>query len=100
MKELYYLPFLQYTYKVPWSKYLEFENGTSQNKLHFNFSVLQSWGSMPVFPTSPLASGEHGPCMDHNHEILHPVVMSTWMPDKVGGMPGKSLVFAETQVNS
>jgi len=55
---------------------------------------------MPAFLSSFLTSGEHGPCMDHDHEMLHPVIMSTWMPDKVGGMPGKSLVFAETQVSS
>jgi hypothetical protein len=54
---------------------------------------------MPVFPSTPLTSGEHGPCMEHDDEMLHPVVMSTWMPDKVGGMPGKSLVFTETQVS-
>jgi hypothetical protein len=75
-------------------------DASSQNSSHFDFTVWQSWGSMPVFPSSPLTSGEHGPCMDHDHEMLHPVVMSTWMPDKVGGMPGKSLVFAETQVSS
>jgi len=68
--------------------------------LYFNSSGLQAWGSMPAFLSSFLTSGEHGPCMDHDHEMLHPVIMSTWMPDKVGGMPGKSLVFAETQVSS
>lgn len=42
---------------------------------------------------------EHGPCLEHDHEILRPVIVSTWMPEKVGGLPGKSLVFAESQVN-
>ncbi|XP_023702268.1 teneurin-a isoform X2 [Cryptotermes secundus] len=75
-----------------------YSRSTNQWELPRFFRVWQSWGSMPVFPSSPLTSGEHGPCMDHDHEMLHPVVMSTWMPDKVGGMPGKSLVFAETQI--
>lgn len=41
---------------------------------------------------------EHGPCLEHDHEILRPIIVSTWMPEKVGGLPGKSLVFAESQV--
>ncbi|XP_049862885.1 teneurin-a isoform X3 [Schistocerca gregaria] len=50
--------------------------------------------SMPLF--SNIAQRE--PCLDHDHELLRPVVMSTWMPEKVGGIPGRSLVFAETQI--
>lgn len=42
---------------------------------------------------------EHGPCLEHDHEILRPIIVSTWMPEKVGGLPGKSLVFAESQVS-
>lgn len=42
---------------------------------------------------------EHGPCLEHDHETLRPIIVSTWMPEKVGGLAGKSLVFAETQVN-
>lgn len=41
---------------------------------------------------------EHGPCLEHDHELLRPIIVSTWMPEKVGGLPGKSLVFAESQV--
>ncbi|KAL7300753.1 hypothetical protein TKK_0006730 [Trichogramma kaykai] len=41
---------------------------------------------------------EHGPCMKHDHETLRPIIVGTWMPEKVGGLPGKSLVFAETQI--
>ncbi|XP_023248034.1 teneurin-a [Copidosoma floridanum] len=58
------------------------------------------------YPTVPLGfpgfSGslfdEHGPCMEHDHETLFPIIVGTWMPEKVGGLPGKSLVFAETQI--
>ncbi|XP_063223573.1 teneurin-a [Bacillus rossius redtenbacheri] len=47
----------------------------------------------------PFFSGDkQSPCFDHDHEYLRPVIMSTWMPEKVGGIPGKSLVFAETQI--
>lgn len=42
---------------------------------------------------------EHGPCLEHDHELLRPIIVSTWMPEKVGGLPGKSLVFAESQVS-
>ncbi|XP_046747872.1 teneurin-a isoform X3 [Diprion similis] len=42
--------------------------------------------------------GERGPCLEHDHEILRPIIVGTWMPEKVGGLPGKSLVFAETQI--
>ncbi|XP_054267852.1 teneurin-a-like isoform X4 [Macrosteles quadrilineatus] len=38
------------------------------------------------------------PCLDHDNTLLVPVVLSTWMPEKVGGMAGKSLIFAETQM--
>ncbi|XP_033216143.1 teneurin-a [Belonocnema kinseyi] len=42
--------------------------------------------------------GENGPCVEHDHETLRPIIVGTWMPEKVGGLPGKSLVFAETQI--
>ncbi|XP_057340739.1 teneurin-a isoform X2 [Microplitis mediator] len=38
------------------------------------------------------------PCMEHNHETLRPIIVGTWMPEKVGGLPGRSLVLAETQI--
>lgn len=37
-------------------------------------------------------------CMDHDHELLKPQVISTWMPSGVGSKPGKRTIFAETQV--
>lgn len=37
-------------------------------------------------------------CMDHDHEKLKPQLISTWMPNGVGAMPGKRVIFAETQV--
>ena len=37
-------------------------------------------------------------CKDHSHEILKPHLTSTWMPNAVGGLPGKSVIFAETEV--
>ncbi|BES99420.1 EGF-like domain [Nesidiocoris tenuis] len=58
-----------------------------------------------MFPghTSPaaltLGNTQHNPpCMDHDNTLLMPVILSTWMPEKVGGKAGKSLVFAETQM--
>lgn len=38
-------------------------------------------------------------CMDHDHELLKPQVISTWMPNAVGSMANKRVIFAETQVS-
>lgn len=38
-------------------------------------------------------------CLDHDHELLKPHIISTWMPSGVGSLPGKRVIFAETQVN-
>lgn len=38
-------------------------------------------------------------CTDHDHELLKPQLISTWMPNGVGAMPGRRMVFAETQVS-
>lgn len=37
-------------------------------------------------------------CLDHDHALLKPQVISTWMPSGVGSKPGKRVIFAETQV--
>ena len=37
-------------------------------------------------------------CMAHDHEELKPQLISTWMPNGLGAMPGKRVIFAETQV--
>ncbi|XP_055616662.1 teneurin-a isoform X3 [Toxorhynchites rutilus septentrionalis] len=37
-------------------------------------------------------------CLEHEHELLKPQLTSTWMPNGVGSMPGKSVIFAETQI--
>ena len=38
-------------------------------------------------------------CPDHNHELLRPILTSTWMPNAIGSMPGRSAIFAENQVS-
>lgn len=37
-------------------------------------------------------------CADHDHELLRPVLTSTWMPNAIGSMAGRSAIFAENQV--
>lgn len=37
-------------------------------------------------------------CKDHDHELLKPHLTSTWMPNAIGSMSGKSLIFAEAEV--
>jgi teneurin len=39
-------------------------------------------------------------CPDHNHELLRPILTSTWMPNAVGSMTGRSAIFAENQVSA
>lgn len=38
-------------------------------------------------------------CKDHDHEVLKPHLTSTWMPNAIGSMSGKSVIFAEAEVN-
>ncbi|XP_033329180.2 teneurin-a transmembrane protein isoform X3 [Megalopta genalis] len=57
--------------------------------------------NQPPSPAVGISMGlfsEHGPCLEHDHELLRPIIISTWMPEKVGGLPGKSVVFAESQI--
>lgn len=37
-------------------------------------------------------------CEDHDPELLTPIISGTWMPEAVGGIQGKSVIFAETQI--
>lgn len=39
-------------------------------------------------------------CPDQNHELLRPILTSTWMPNAIGSMAGRSAIFAENQVSS
>lgn len=39
------------------------------------------------------------PCLAHDHELLSSKLTGTWSPQAIGGQPGKSVIFAETQVN-
>ncbi|XP_055911433.1 teneurin-a isoform X2 [Eupeodes corollae] len=48
------------------------------------------------FSDEPLDSSKI--CIVHDHEQLKPQLISTWMPNGVGAMPGKRVVFAETQI--
>ncbi|XP_018334333.1 teneurin-a isoform X2 [Agrilus planipennis] len=53
--------------------------GVSRPFFHFN-------GDVPVT------------CPDHDLELLKPIITGTWIPEAVGGFPGKSIIFAENQV--
>lgn len=37
-------------------------------------------------------------CADHSHELLRPLLTSTWMPNAIGSLTGRSAIFAENQV--
>ncbi|XP_046395629.1 teneurin-a isoform X3 [Ischnura elegans] len=51
----------------------------------------------PSPPPPPLARYSR-PCAAHDTEYMRPILVSTWLPDAVGGAPGENLVFAETQI--
>jgi len=38
-------------------------------------------------------------CPEHDHELLRPILTSTWMPNAIGSMAGRSAIFAESQVS-
>lgn len=38
-------------------------------------------------------------CLEHNPKNVFPIITGTWMPESVGGLPGRSLIFAESQVS-
>lgn len=38
-------------------------------------------------------------CADHSHELLRPILTSTWMPNAIGSLTGRSAIFAENQVS-
>lgn len=59
------------------------------NSLQYQFEALSF---------NDTVSTSKPPCSDHDHEMLKPILTSTWMPNAVGAMPGKSLIFAENQV--
>jgi len=38
------------------------------------------------------------PCLQHDIDLLKPVVMSSWLPGMIGASPQNTLVFGESQV--
>lgn len=38
-------------------------------------------------------------CKEHEYEQLKPHLTSTWMPNAIGSMSGRSVIFAEAEVN-
>lgn len=71
----------------------------SLSVLRFSFFLFMAYNIIGFPGISMGLFSEHGPCLEHDHETLRPIIVSTWMPEKVGGLPGKSLVFAESQVS-
>lgn len=59
----------------------------------------QPAASQQLQPGAALPTRYSPPCTEHDHRLMRPIVVSTWMPEKVGGAPGRSRVFSETQVS-
>lgn len=71
---------------------LYFENRMAQPNPAYSFLNTIRYGFDEAAKSDALL------CMDHDHELLKPQVISTWMPSGVGSKPGKRTIFAETQV--
>lgn len=73
--------------------------GQTMSKQLFELSITTIFFAATTFAEfSGNIFANHEPCMDHDHETLRPIIVETWMPEKVGGLAGESLIFAETQV--
>lgn len=60
------------------------------------FSFLNSVSY--AFATKNATLRDKAMCKEHDHEQLNPHLTSTWMPNAIGSMSGRSVVFAEAEV--
>lgn len=74
------------------------EDNSIKPKLGRNlaFSFLNSVSY--TFYETNITLKDKSTCKDHDYEILKPHLTSTWMPNAVGAMSGKSVIFAESEV--
>lgn len=75
--------------------------------LYFSFETFRLAPPNPAYSflnsirysfAEDLTTSEAAICMEHDHELLKPQIISTWMPSGYGSKPGKRVIFAETQV--
>lgn len=64
-------------------------------RLFLNTSRILNFSEILKFPV--LEQGIEL-CLDHNESTLNPHVLSTWVPEKIGGPTTKRLIYLESQV--
>lgn len=67
------------------------------NIISYHFNDDQPASKLAVAAAAAAATAAI--CTDHDHELLKPQLISTWMPNGVGSLPGRRVIFAETQVS-
>uniref|UniRef100_A0A1Y1LMI1 Tenascin-like protein n=2 Tax=Photinus pyralis TaxID=7054 RepID=A0A1Y1LMI1_PHOPY len=92
---------------VPWNQIvvlapvrMELSEDSHPDNVHSSFLTRNPAINFPGVSRSffDMNGGFPESCDDHDSELLKPVITGTWMPDAVGGLPGRSVIFAETQI--
>ncbi|XP_063927987.1 teneurin-a isoform X7 [Zophobas morio] len=92
---------------VPWNQivvlppvHMQLNDESDVSTLHASFLSRNPAINFPGVSRSLFGSTGALPstCDDHDPELLKPVITGTWMPEAVGGLPGRSVIFAETQI--
>ncbi|XP_055525741.1 teneurin-a isoform X2 [Wyeomyia smithii] len=93
---------------VPWNHIvvlspiqMQLNDDDDHSRLATRYSPLNPANSFLNTPQYRFLEDSASPvtiCLEHDHELLKPQLISTWMPNGVGSMPGKNLIFAETQI--
>ncbi|XP_044748405.1 teneurin-a isoform X3 [Coccinella septempunctata] len=92
---------------VPWNQivilapvHMQLNDDSDISNLHTSFLARNPAINFPGVSRSLF--GPNGEvietCQDHDPFVLSPIITSTWMPEVVGGVPGRSVIFAETQI--
>ncbi|XP_076255670.1 teneurin-a transmembrane protein isoform X2 [Rhynchophorus ferrugineus] len=91
------------TVYVPWNQIIVLppihmqltEDGNSQHLIDRNPALYFPGVSRSFFDSDGSLPNV---CEEHDPELLRPIITGTWMPEAVGGMQGRSVIFAETQI--
>lgn len=92
-----FVPWNQIIVLLPVQMNLVDESESTMPKVHTN--IAYSFLSSLKYKFNEGISNQSSViCSDHDHELLRPILTSTWMPNAIGSMAGRSAIFAENQV--
>lgn len=60
--------------------------------------IMSVGGSHQRVSAEDVKETSQEPCLQHDLDLLSPVIMSSWLPGMIGAEPESSLVFGESQV--